>query len=99
MPSTYPIAFGPRPEPVAAFAATVLDDVTYGYVPWSTSSMVPCAPSNRMRLPARRSPSRISKVGAMNGNTLGAAANNLLRTAAGEGEGRTRPRAHGEVMG
>ena len=42
---------GPVPLPVAAWAATVLDEVTKGYVPWSISSITPCAPSKRIRLP------------------------------------------------
>ena len=40
--------FGPQPVPVAAADATVLDDVTNGYVPWSTSNKIPCAPSNNI---------------------------------------------------
>ena len=27
-----------------------LDDVTYGYVPWSMSNITPCAPSNKIFL-------------------------------------------------
>ena len=42
---------GGTPVPVQAPPAVALDDVTNGYVPWSISSMVPCAPSNKMRLP------------------------------------------------
>src|SRR2546422_2931850 len=38
------IAVGPIPAPTAAFPATVFDEVTYGYVPWSMSSRVPWAP-------------------------------------------------------
>jgi len=33
-------------SPVAAPPAVADDDVTKGYVPWSMSSIVPCAPSN-----------------------------------------------------
>src|SRR5438477_152147 len=33
---------GPIPIPVAAFAATVEEEVTKGYVPWSRSSSVAC---------------------------------------------------------
>jgi len=40
----------PQPEPVAADEATVLDEVTNGYVPWSTSKRTPCAPSNNIFL-------------------------------------------------
>src|SRR5665647_3624717 len=36
----YTTRVGPTPEPVQAPPAVALDDVTKGYVPWSTSSMV-----------------------------------------------------------
>ena len=48
MPSIF---VGGTPVPMEAPPAEALEDVTNGYVPWSISSMVPCAPSNRMRLP------------------------------------------------
>ena len=35
------IFFGPTPVPVHALAAMELEDVTKGYVPWSTSRWVP----------------------------------------------------------
>jgi len=38
---------GPIPEPTHAPPAVGFDDVTKGYVPWSTSSSVPCDPSSR----------------------------------------------------
>jgi hypothetical protein len=50
-PITRSILFGPMPTPAAAFAATVLDDVTNGYVPWSTSSSVPWPPSSSTDCP------------------------------------------------
>ena len=40
-------------EDVAAPDATGFDDVTNGYVPWSTSSSVPCAPSKSTDFPSR----------------------------------------------
>src|ERR1035441_3901335 len=43
---TVPIFVGPTPVPVAAPPAVAEDEVTNGYVPWSMSSIVPCAPSN-----------------------------------------------------
>ncbi len=43
---------GGTPEPVQAPPAVVLDDVTNGYVPWSMSRNVPCAPSNKMSVAA-----------------------------------------------
>ena len=39
------------PEPLAMPTPELLLLVTNGYVPWSTSSSAPCAPSNRIRLP------------------------------------------------
>ena len=38
--------------PVAAPPEVALDEVTNGYVPWSMSSIVPCAPSNITDSPA-----------------------------------------------
>src|ERR1700709_1109385 len=52
-PRTEVIAVGARPDPTAAPPAVGFEDVTYGYVPWSTSSRVPCDPSRRMWSPAR----------------------------------------------
>jgi hypothetical protein len=42
---------GAIPKPVQAPAAVVLDDVTNGYVPKSTSSKEPWAPSHNIDLP------------------------------------------------
>src|SRR6516165_153614 len=47
MPITLVIRVGPRPAPTQAPPAVGDDEVTNGYVPWSTSSMVACAPSSR----------------------------------------------------
>ena len=66
-PSTRSIRVGPIPVPVQAAPAVGLDDVTKGYVPWSMSSIVPWAPSNSTRFPARRASSMISAVSSMNG--------------------------------
>src|ERR1700716_3251689 len=41
MPSTVVIRPGPMPEPALAPPEVGLEDVTNGYVPWSTSSSVP----------------------------------------------------------
>src|SRR5690348_13159124 len=63
MPTTRSMRVGPMPEPVAAPPAVGLDDVTNGYVPWSTSSSVPCDPSSSTQSPAssaRPSSSRVS---------------------------------------
>ena len=46
-PITRSIRVGPIPIPVAAAPAIGFDEVTKGYVPWSRSSSVPCAPSSR----------------------------------------------------
>ena len=50
MPIILSIYFGPTPRPVETPPAVVLDEVTKGYVPWSISSNVPCAPSNKIDL-------------------------------------------------
>ena len=48
-PTTRSIIVGGMPEPVHMPPEVVLDEVTYGYVPWSMSRNVPCAPSNNIR--------------------------------------------------
>src|SRR5206468_557210 len=53
IPITWCTCFGETPRPVAAPPAAALEEVTYGKVPWSTSSNVPCAPSKRIDLPER----------------------------------------------
>src|SRR4030042_2683735 len=45
------IFLGPIPVPILLPPAIVFDDVVKGYVPKSTSSIVPCAPSKRIFLP------------------------------------------------
>ena len=52
MPHTSSIAFGPTPAPTHAAPATGFEEVTNGYVPWSMSSIVPCAPSKTTVPPA-----------------------------------------------
>ena len=52
MPITRSMRFGPMPEPVAAPPAVEFEEVTNGYVPWSTSSMVAWPPSNSTYLPS-----------------------------------------------
>src|ERR1700716_2195873 len=47
MPNTVVMRVGPIPEPTHAPPAVGFDDVTKGYVPWSTSSSVACDPSSR----------------------------------------------------
>ena len=54
MPSTRSIALGPTPVPVQAPPAVGDDEVTNGYVPWSRSSSVPCAPSKKTHWSLRR---------------------------------------------
>ena len=63
---------GPQPVPVAAADATVLDDVTKGYVPWSTSSSIPCAPSNNILFFCFLNSSILSQTGCENFNISGA---------------------------
>ena len=60
---------GPIPIPVAAAPAIGFDEVTKGYVPWSRSSSVPCAPSSRTRLPSRIASSTSSDVSATYGRS------------------------------
>src|SRR5690348_13630889 len=50
MPTTLVILVGPTPEPTQAPPAVGEDEVTNGYVPWSTSSSVAWAPSSRTTL-------------------------------------------------
>jgi hypothetical protein len=52
MPSTPSSLVGGTPVPVEAPPEVVLDEVMNGYVPWSMSSMVPCAPSKSTERPA-----------------------------------------------
>src|SRR3954467_13246182 len=62
MPTTRLIRVGPLPAPHAPPPAVGLDDVTNGYVPWSTSSSVPCEPSSSTHSPASRARSSSSRV-------------------------------------
>ena len=59
MPQTSSMSFGPTPVPTQADAETGLEEVTNGYVPWSMSSSVPCAPS-KTTMPCRSSTSHVS---------------------------------------
>ena len=59
MPQISSMSFGPTPVPVHAEALTGFDEVTNGYVPWSMSSSVPCAPS-KMTRPPESSTSQVS---------------------------------------
>ena len=65
--ATSSIRCGPIPKLTAAPAAIGLDDVTNGYVPWSRSSSVPCAPSNSTLSPSRSARSTSSDVSATYG--------------------------------
>src|ERR1041385_8505631 len=53
-PTTEVASTGPSPAPDSSPPATQLEEVTNGYVPWSRSRSVPCAPSSRTCLPSRR---------------------------------------------
>ena len=61
------IFVGPTPAPVQAPPAVGLEEVTKGYVPWSTSSSVPWPPSKRTTLPSSSALLRTSVVSATNG--------------------------------
>jgi hypothetical protein len=65
MPTAPSIFVGGTPVPVHAPPAVVLDEVTNGYVPWSTSSSVPCAPSNSTEAPPSIHRERSSAVSVM----------------------------------
>ena len=52
IPYTSPIERGEIPKPLQAPAQMVLDEVTNGYEPKSTSNIVPCAPSQSMFFPS-----------------------------------------------
>ncbi len=67
MATTRLIRVGPMPEPAQAPPAVGFEDVTNGYVPWSTSSSVPCEPSSSTTLPAARARLSTSEVSAMCG--------------------------------
>ena len=69
---------GPDPEPVAALAGTVFDDVTYGYVPWSTSKSIPWAPSNNIFFLSFLSWSNFNHTGFANFKISGAIFSNLF---------------------
>src|SRR3989337_511485 len=45
---------GPTPAPISAPPATGFEEVTKGYVPWSRSRKVACAPSNSTFAPSSR---------------------------------------------
>ena len=61
------IFVGPTPEPVQAPPAVGFEEVTKGYVPWSTSSSVPWPPSKRTTLSSSSALLRISVVSATYG--------------------------------
>ena len=52
IPQTSSMLFGPMPVPTQAAPASGLEEVTNGYVPWSMSSIAPCAPSKITFLPS-----------------------------------------------
>ena len=81
---------GPMPMPVAAPDAIGFDEVTNGYVPWSRSSSVACAPSKSTSLPSRSAWSTSSDTSPTNGASRSRVAR---RTAPRPPRGRTaRPR-------
>ena len=68
MPQTSSSEPGPTPAPGPAAPATVFDEVTNGYVPWSMSSRAPWAPSNTTRPPSSSTRHAIGGVSAMKGS-------------------------------
>ena len=80
MPMTRSMWRGPRPLPTDAPPATGFDDVTNGYVPWSTSRKVAWAPSSRILRPdSRASCSRLT-VSATYGTSRAPSSSNLFTT-------------------
>src|SRR6266536_2432971 len=80
-PMTWLIRVGGMPAPTQAPPAVGLDDVTNGYVPWSTSSSVAWAPSSRTVLPASSAWPNTSRVSAMYGRSRSAYARYSSTTA------------------
>src|SRR5208283_2265054 len=74
IPITELMALGATPVPMTAPPEVALDDVTNGYVPWSISSIVPCAPSNRIASPPARALFSKTAVSQTNGAIFSAAA-------------------------
>ncbi|RPK74339.1 hypothetical protein EES44_01760 [Streptomyces sp. ADI96-15] len=66
------IFVGPTPAPVQAPPAVGLEEVTKGYVPWSTSSRVPWPPSKRTTLSSSSAWLRMSVVSATYGRIASA---------------------------
>src|SRR5882757_8418431 len=67
MPKTSCNRRGPKPVPAAAPPAVVVDEVTNGYVPRSTSNIAPWAPSNSTLRPSTLNCSRMPVTSATNG--------------------------------
>src|SRR2546430_10563400 len=71
-PITWVMRVGGMPDPTQAPPAVGFDDVTNGYVPWSTSSSVAWAPSSSTVSPFSSACPRISRVSAMYGRSRSA---------------------------
>ena len=67
MPRTRSIERGPTPAPAHAPPEVHVEEVTNGYVPWSMSSSVPCAPSNSTHWSAESAVLMTCEVSAMCG--------------------------------
>src|SRR5205085_11224991 len=65
IPRTCLIFVGGTPTPVAAPPEVALEEVTNGYVPWSMSNIVPCAPSKSTDFPSANAPFNSSAVSQM----------------------------------
>src|SRR5579859_970646 len=68
-PITWEIRVGGMPEPTQAPPAVGLEEVTNGYVPWSTSSRVAWAPSSSTSSSRSSALARTSRVSAMYGRS------------------------------
>ena len=69
---------GPMPSPTQAPPAIGFDEVTNGYVPWSTSSSVPCAPSHSTSSSRSSACAISSDVSATYGRSRGAKREHLV---------------------
>src|SRR5947208_58355 len=80
-PITWEIRVGGMPDPTHAPPAVGLDEVTNGYVPWSTSSRVAWAPSSSTVSPFSSARPSTSRVSAMYGRSRSAYARYSSTTA------------------
>src|SRR4051812_40107239 len=81
-PTTRSMWRGPTPAPVQAPPATGFDDVTNGYVPWSRSRNVACAPSSNTWWPRASASCTKRTVSQTYGASCGASSSRYVATIA-----------------